>query len=99
MIPINNSISSELISAISALNTKVTYQGPAHINGDYVYISAAEPLVAHSIEHINAALHTVLGSIHKDIDNLYDLLIRATSTDSNYRHQATILIRSITQKL
>lgn len=99
MTPINHSISSELISAISALNTEVTYQGPVHINGDYVYISTAEPLVAHSIEHINAALHTVLGSVHKDINNLYVLLIKATSTDSNYRDQAAILIQSITQKL
>jgi hypothetical protein len=99
MLPMNNSISSELISAISALNTEVTYQGPTHINGDYVYISAAEPLVGHSIEHINAALHTVLNNIRKDINRLHVLLINKNSTNFSDQIEVEMLLQSIKQKL
>jgi len=57
----------ELISATSALNTK-----PYNSN-NMVYISDIEPLVAHSIEHIQSAIK-ILHSIRKDINSIQDCL-------------------------
>ena len=74
MKPININATQELISAISALNTEVTAEPLLHNhNEDIMYISQAEPLVAHSIEHIQSAIN-VLHSIRKDINSIQDCL-------------------------
>jgi hypothetical protein len=54
--PLKHNAQSELVSAISALNTEVTYTGPDMIDGEWVFIADAEPMAKHSIEHISAAM-------------------------------------------
>ena len=71
MRPMGNSISSELMSAMSALNTEVTYTGPdKDKDGEWVFISAAEPLAAHSIEHIQSAYGIASDDIRDDISEI-----------------------------
>jgi len=54
--PLGYSISSELISAMSALNTEVTYSGPKTNEEGVVFISDAESMVGHSMEHMRASM-------------------------------------------
>lgn len=69
MRPLRLNAMNELVSAMSALNTEVTYQGP-HMNGDeFVWLPDAEPLVKHSQEHISAAIDLLL-EVRKELGNL-----------------------------
>lgn len=67
--PLNLSITNELVSATSALNTEVTYNGPHVIDNEPVFISTAEPLVDHSITHIHAAFK-IVQDLRRDIAKL-----------------------------
>ncbi len=69
--PDKYSIGHELVSAVSALNTETTYTGPQKTEDDeWVFISDAEPMARHSIEHINA-VHDMLSDIRvKDLSTI-----------------------------
>jgi len=74
MKPNKHSITEELISAVSALNTELTYKGKHRKeNGNVIYISEAEPLAAHSIEHIQAVFD-ITNDINEDLIELRDLI-------------------------
>jgi len=73
MTPIGHNAIQELISAISALNTEVTYTGPRDNEYGLVYISDAEPLVNHSIEHIHSAI-TVLEEFKQTLSAIRPLI-------------------------
>ena len=82
--PLNFSVVSELISACSALNTETTYKGESqNEDGDWVFISEAEPMAAHSIEHIYAAIQLLRDLSHE----LNDI---ANNTNESTTHDAVI---------
>jgi hypothetical protein len=53
MTPMGNSITNEIISAVSALNTTPDYPKRLVTSS---YLSEQIPMVAHAIEHLNSAL-------------------------------------------
>ena len=68
--PLKHSVSSEVVSAVSALNTEITYQGGLRDkNKQLVFIAEAEPIVGHSVEHMFAAME-VSKSIVSDLSEL-----------------------------
>lgn len=97
MAPDNLSISSELISAMSALNTEVTYAGPKKIDGELVFISDAEPLAQHSMEHIRAAMSICEQGITRDISGIKSKL--CTMLDSDDFEKIDNMLRKIEKKL
>jgi len=69
--PYKINIGSELVSATSSLNMQVTYKGPdVDKDGEVIYISNAEPMAAHSIEHISAAMDMLSDIRVKDLSNI-----------------------------
>ena len=99
MKPLNHSISSELISAVSALNTDVTYKGPLRDSNGLVFISDAEPLVKHSIEHIYSAINIASKDIRKDLSTLRSLVYPLLKEDFNAWEKYDNILRRIEQKL
>lgn len=59
MQPLKHNVTQELISATSALRTEVTVKPMINEDNSPMYISEAEPLVAHSIEHIQASIELI----------------------------------------
>ena len=99
MKPININATQELISAISALNTEVTAEPLLHNhNEDIMYISQAEPLVAHSIEHIQSAIG-ILASIKKDINTIRNYIDNYQDDMINIEDKMETLLNSIEDKL
>ena len=97
MQPSGYSISSELISAISALNTEVTYQGPLRTGDeDIIFISDVEPLVSHAIEHIQSALQT---RPLNELSTLRRLIYKLAKNNTATWEKADKLLRSIESKL
>jgi len=97
MKPMKNSISSELVSACSALNTEITCA--PHLckdDGSLVFISEAEPLAAHSIEHIHAAVD-MLKDLQKDLNFIRSEIYK--SNNINLFNKLDIKLRNIEQKL
>jgi hypothetical protein len=68
--PLKYNAQSELVGAISALNTQVTYTGPDMVEDEWVFISSAEPMAKHSIEHISAAMEMMTEIRSKDLRNI-----------------------------
>ena len=99
MKPFGHSIANELISAISALNTEVTYSGPHRTEGDddLVWLPDAEPLVLHSQEHIASAID-ITRSIYKDISALEDV-IYALNIDKQTSRSIQSILKTIERKL
>lgn len=95
--PTKTNASHELISAMSAQNTHVTYDGPHRTDDDdFVWIPDAEPMIAHSQEHIAAALD-ILVEVRKSLSDIRSIVYRDTD-DSTYQRVDSIL-RQIDQKL
>ena len=93
-----HSISHELISALSALNTHVTYDGPHRTpDDDLVWIPDAEPLVAHSQEHIRVAVG-MLVELKIEIDTIRTEIIYKIKDDKVYQRMDRLL-RAIDRKL
>ena len=93
-----NSITTELISATSALNTETTYSGPkVTVDNELVMLPDAEPLVLHSQEHIASAIE-VAGSINKDLSAI-QVLIYKLDTKLEVWEELDSLIRTIQHKL
>lgn len=97
MKPVGRSISSELLSACSALNTEVTYQGPTYVKGELVYISEAEPLAKHSIEHIQSAMQITTSQLPKSICKL-QMELRKLDIPMEQWERLDQLIRDIEQQ-
>ncbi len=95
--PLKFSILSELVSACSVLNTETTYKGESqNEDGDWVFISDAEPLAAHSIEHIYAAID-MLRDLRRDLSHIPIKLLQ--NPDANAYELVDGLIRKIEEKL
>lgn len=77
--PNRNNAQHELVSAQSALNTETTYTGPSMKDDEFVFISHAEPMAKHSIEHMSAAMKIMDEVRVKDISNVrrvVELIVR-----------------------
>ena len=92
-----SNISHELVSALSALNTHVTYDGPHRTpDDDLVWIPDAEPLVLHSQEHIHAAID-MLSDLRRDLSRIQSKVYKIADKDTfNYIDK---MLRAIDQKL
>lgn len=98
--PEGYSISSELISAMSALNTEVTYQGPLKTeDGEVIYISTAEPLAEHAMEHMSSAFKIATTGMISDFSELRRVIYKLTKADYETWQRADNLLRSIESKL
>ena len=76
MKPFGHSISHELVSATSALNTEVTYSGPHRTeDDDFVWLPDAEPLVLHSQEHIASAID-IATELRRELDKVRTLIYK-----------------------
>ena len=92
-----SNVSHELISALSALNTEVTYDGPHRTpDDDFVWIPDAEPLVAHSQEHIHAAID-MLSDLRRDLSRIQSEVYKIADEYSFNRIDK--MLRAIDQKL
>ena len=99
MKPMGLSISSELVSACSALNTEVTYQGPLKTAEDeFIFISEAEPMAKHAIEHIYSAIDIASKNIHESIWKLQTAIYKLNLPINQWEH-LDHLLRDIEQKL
>ena len=99
MKPIGRSINSELVSACSALNTEVTYQGPLKTADDeFIFISEAEPLAKHSIEHIYSAINIASKGIGPKLWELGTYIDTLNLSRNEFRNINTLL-RDIEQQL
>ena len=95
--PYKISVSHELISAMSAQNTHVTYEGPGWTkDGDPIFISEVEPMIAHSQEHISAAID-MLADLRRDISAIRSI-VYVESDRSTYNKVDNILDK-LEQKL
>lgn len=95
--PTKTSVSHELISASSALNTHVTYDGPHRTpDDDFVWIPDAEPIVAHSQEHIYAAID-MLSDLRRDLSRIQSEVYKIADESTYYRIDK--MLRAIDRKL
>ena len=98
MTPFGHSISHELVSAASALNTEVTYSGPHKTEyDDLVWLPDAEPLVKHSQEHIASALD-ISTELHKEFSKVRSLIYKLNPSIDEW-HYIDKAIRSIEERL
>ncbi len=102
MKPDGSRISSELISAMSALNTETTYDGgPRDEDGEWVFIADAEPLAAHSIEHMKSAFDIASKDIRAHISELRVFLHKLPCIKDDFENWEKMdgLIRKIENRL
>ena len=90
-------ISHELISASSALNTHVTYDGPHRTDDDdFIWIPDVEPMIAHSQEHIHAAID-MLSDLRRDLSRIQSEIYKIT--DESTYHRIDKMLHAMDQKL
>mgnify|MGYP006971704545 CR=1 FL=1 len=95
--PMKRNISHELISASSALNTHVTYAGPHRTaNDDFVWMPDVEPMIAHSQEHIHAAID-MLSELRRDLSSIQSEVYKIA--DESTYNRIDKMLRAIDQKL
>ena len=98
MKPFGHSISHELVSATSALNTEVTYSGPHSTeDNDLVWLPDAEPLVKHSQEHIASAID-IATELRKEFSKVRSLIYKLNPSSDEW-HYIDKAIKSIERRL